>query len=71
MDVSEDELIVTLNDGRRLATPLAWYPRLLEASAEDRANFELLGGGIGIHWPAVDEDLSVEGMLRGSPAGAH
>jgi len=71
VDVSEDELIVTLNDGRRLATPLAWYPRLLEASAEDRANFELLGGGIGIHWPAVDEDLSVEGMLRGSPAGAH
>ena len=63
--VSDEELIVTLHDGRRLATPLAWYPRLLEATPEQRRHFELLGGGVGIHWPALDEDLSVEGMLRG------
>ncbi len=64
--VTEDELIVVLADGRRLATPLAWFPRLLNATPEQRARFELLGGGAGIHWPEVDEDLSAEGLLRGA-----
>jgi len=64
--VTEDELVVVLADGRRLATPLAWFPRLLNATSEQRARFELLGEGVGIHWPDVDEDLSVEGLLRGA-----
>ena len=64
--VTEDELIVVLADGRRLATPLAWFPRLLNATPEQRARFELLGEGAGIHWPEVDEDLSAEGLLRGA-----
>jgi hypothetical protein len=64
--VTEDELVVALADGRRLATPLAWFPRLLNASSEQRARFELLGEGVGIHWPDIDEDLSVEGLLRGA-----
>jgi hypothetical protein len=66
--VSADELIVTLRDGRRIASPLTWYPRLLAATPEARANCELLGGGTGIHWPDVDEDLSVEGLLEGRPS---
>ena len=65
VDVSEDELMVVLADGRRLSVPLAWFPRLLNATAKQRSNFELLGGGIGIHWPEIDEDLSVDGLLRG------
>jgi hypothetical protein len=65
VDVSDDELVVILADGRRIAVPLAWFPRLLKATPEERAKFELLGGGIGIHWPEIDEDLSVDGLLRG------
>ena len=65
VEVSEDELTVILADGRRVAVPLVWFPRLLNASAEQRSKFEILGGGIGIHWPEIDEDLSVEGLLRG------
>ena len=51
-----------------IAVPLAWYPRLLAANAEERADWEIAGGGYGIHWPRIDEDLSVEGLLRGAPA---
>ena len=65
VEVSEDELTVVLADGRRIAVPLAWFPRLLSATAEERSKFEILGGGVGIHWPEIDEDLSVEGLLRG------
>ena len=65
VDVSDDELIVILADGRRIAVPLTWFPRLLNATPEERAKFELLGGGVGIHWPEIDEDLSVDGLLRG------
>lgn len=65
----EDErLVVDLMDGRTIATPVAWYPRLLNATDAQRANWELIGSGYGIHWPDVDEDLSTEGMLRGAPA---
>lgn len=66
--VSDDELEVWLTDGRRIAVPLVWYPRLLQATAAQRQNWQLLGDGEGIHWPDVDEDLSVEGLLRGSPS---
>ena len=64
---TEDNLIVDLADGRSISVPLAWYPRLLHASQDDRDNWEVAGAGFGSHWPAIDEDLSVEGLLRGSP----
>ncbi len=63
--VSEDTLTVELADGRTLAAPLAWYPRLAQASPQERAAWRLLGGGVGIHWPAVDEDISVANLLAG------
>ena len=61
------ELVVGLTDGRTICVPLVWFPRLLAASEAQRAHWELLGNGEGIHWPEVDEDLSVEGLLRGVP----
>ncbi|MDH3458537.1 MAG: DUF2442 domain-containing protein [Gemmatimonadota bacterium] len=61
---SEDELTVVLADGRRLSVPLAWFPRLLHAPPDQLENYELLGEGVGIHWPDLDEDLSVAGLLR-------
>ena len=66
--ITDDELSVILADGRRITVPLAWFPRLLRATAAQRSNFELLGDGQGIHWPDVDEDLSVAGLLRGIPS---
>jgi hypothetical protein len=66
--IDADQLSVVLFDGRTISVPLAWYPRLVGATAAQRANFVIAGGGYGIHWPEVDEDLSVEGMLRGAPA---
>lgn len=62
---TDDELIVTLVDGRRVSAPLEWFPRLLRASAVQRANWSLIGRGIGIHWPDVDEDISVRSLLVG------
>ena len=72
LDVRFDEarLIVDLMDGRTISVPLAWYPRLLHASADQRARWEKAGAGFGIHWPELDEDLSTEGLLRGAPAAA-
>jgi len=71
LDVHFDEasLIVDLMDGRTISVPLAWYPRLLHATAAQRAAWEKAGAGYGIHWPEIDEDLSTEGLLRGAPAG--
>lgn len=66
--VTDDELTVHLVDGRRVSAPLVWYPRLLHASVEQRNDWELIGEGEGIHWPQVDEDLSVAGILRGTRA---
>ena len=66
--MTREELRVDLDDGRRLAVPLAWFPRLFHATARQRAQFELIDDGEGIRWPAVDEDLSVAGLLRGTPA---
>jgi hypothetical protein len=65
---TNDDLIVDLMDGRTISVPLAWYPRLASATPDQRANWEICGGGYGIHWPQVDEDLSTEGLLRGAPA---
>jgi len=66
--ISEDELTVHLADGRRLTVPLVWFPRLLHGNPEDRRNWRLIGDGRGIHWPDLDEDLSVEGLLKGISA---
>ncbi len=66
--LTEDLLVVDLLDGRTISVPLAWYPRLLAATPGQRANWRVAGGGFGIHWPDVDEDLSTEGLLRGAPA---
>jgi len=66
--INEDTLTVDLVDGRTLSTPLAWYPRLLHATDEQRNNFVISGAGFGIHWPDVEEDLSVQGMLAGAAA---
>ena len=67
---TEHTISVDLADGRTITAPLAWYPRLLHATAEQRADWQLAGGGYGIHWPSIDEDLSSEGLLRGAPAPA-
>jgi len=61
---SDDDLSVVLSDGRTVAVPLAWFPRLVGASAKQRAGWELIGGGVGIHWEAVDEDISVASLLQ-------
>ena len=66
--VSDDTLSVELADGRTIAAPLAWYPRLAHATAEERGVWRLIGGGRGIHWPAVDEDISVANLLAGRPS---
>ena len=63
--VSDDELTVSLTDGRSLSVPLVWFPRLLRATPEARSHWILLGQGEGIHWPDVDEDLSIAGLLAG------
>jgi hypothetical protein len=67
--VTEDSLNLDLADGRSISAPLAWYPRLLHGSPAERANYRLIGGGEGIHWPALDEDISVEGVIAGRPSG--
>jgi len=68
VDCTDQDLIVSLKDGRKIVAPLWWYPRLYRAKPEQRRRSELAGGGRGIHWPDVDEDLSLEGMLRGAKA---
>jgi len=65
---TEDKLMVDLMDGRGISVPLAWYPKLFHATLEQRQTWEICGGGYGIHWPDIDEDLSIEGLLRGAPA---
>jgi hypothetical protein len=67
--VTADSLIVDLDDGRTISIPLAWYPRLLHATPEERNNWRLIGRGEGIHWPDLDEDISIENILFGKPSG--
>lgn len=64
----DKKLSVDLVDGRTISVPLTWFPRLLNATQEQRDNWEVSGGGYGIHWPEIDEDVSTEGLLRGAPA---
>jgi hypothetical protein len=65
---TEDTLAVDLVDGRTIVVPLVWYPRLLDATSEQRDNWQVSAAGYGIHWPDIDEDLSTAGLLRGAPA---
>ena len=67
---TEDTLAVDLADGRTIIVPLTWYPRLLNATMEQRSRWKVSGAGYGIHWPDIDEGLSTEGLLRGAPAAA-
>jgi hypothetical protein len=66
--LTEDTLSVDLMDGRTVSVPLAWFPRLLHATPKQRKNWKISGGGYGVHWPDVDEDISTEGLLRGAQA---
>jgi len=68
VQITKDEIIAHLVDGRVISVPLAWSWRLSEASLEQRSKFRLIGTGQGVHWPDIDEDISVEGMLNGIPA---
>ena len=68
VSTTDDTLIVRLMDGRTISVPLVWYPRLSNATSEQRKNWQVIGGGYGIHWEDIDEDLSTEGLLRGAPA---
>ncbi len=67
--ITDDTLSVELSDGRTLSVPLAWFPRLLHATKEERNNWRLIGRGQGIHWEGIDEDISVENLLAGKPSG--
>ena len=69
VQVTDDALIVDLNDGRTVSVPLAWFPRLLHGKPEERNTWRLIGDGEGIHWPALDEDISVENLILGKPSG--
>lgn len=66
--IDESALSVDLMDGRTITVPLAWYPRLANATQAQRQTWQIAGGGYGIHWPEIDKDLSTEGLLRGAPA---
>ena len=69
VSVNADTLAVELGDGRTISVPLAWFPRLLHGTPEERSNWRFIGGGEGIHWPDLDEDISVENLLAGKPSG--
>lgn len=68
IEVTADSIVAQLADGRNISVPLAWSWRLSDASLEQRRNFEIIGGGQGVHWPDIDEDISARGMLEGMPA---
>jgi len=67
--VTEDSVVVDLTDGRTVSAPLAWYPRLLHGTLEERDNWRLIGSGEGVHWPDLDEDLSIDSLISGRPSG--
>jgi hypothetical protein len=68
VEITDDTLTAHLMDGRTISVPLVWSWRLTEATPEQRANYEIIGNGHGVHWPDIDEDISAEGMLYGTPA---
>ena len=68
VEITDEEIVAHLIDGRTISVPLAWSWRLSEATAEERVHYEIIGDGQGIHWPDIDEDISAEGMLYGTPA---
>jgi uncharacterized protein DUF2442 len=68
VQVTSDALIVSLFDGRAISVPLGWFPRLFKATAEQRSDWQPCGGGYGIYWPAIDEHLSIDGLLHGAPS---
>ena len=68
VDISENTINIELYDGRSLSVPLSWYPRLEHASPEERNTWELIGSGLGIHWPEIDEDVSIEAVISGKPS---
>lgn len=67
--VTDEALSVDLSDGRTITVPLVWYPRLLNGTPAERGNWRLIGRGEGIHWPDLDEDISVKGLIAGKPSG--
>ena len=67
--ITEENLTVDLEDGRIISVPIAWYPRLWHGSQQEREHWRLIGGGVGIHWPELDEDISVEGIIMGRRSG--
>jgi hypothetical protein len=69
VQVTDDGLTVELGDGRTISVPIAWYPRLLHATKKEKADWEFIGSGEGIHWESLDEDISVEGLLAGRHSG--
>ena len=69
VSLTDDTLSVDLSDGRSISVPIAWFPRLLHASEQERNNWRLIGKGQGIHWEDIDEDISIEGLLAGKPSG--
>ena len=66
--IDDKSLVVELSDGRSISVPLSWYPRLFHANENERKNWRLVGKGEGIHWPAIDEDISVRGIIAGKPS---
>jgi hypothetical protein len=69
ISVNDDALTIALSDGRTLSVPLAWYPRLLHGSSKERMQWRFIGSGRGIHWDALDEDISIAGLIAGLPSG--
>ena len=67
--LTDDTLSVDLSDGRSISVPVAWFPRLLHSTEQERNNWRLIGRGQGIHWEDLDEDISIEGLLAGRPSG--
>lgn len=68
VNIEDDTLTVDLSDGRSIAAPLTWYPRLWHGTPDERSHWRLIGGGQGIHWPDLDEDISLEGLILGKPS---
>ena len=67
--ITDEDITVELSDGRTITVPIVWYPRLLHGTPDERNNWRLIGEGVGIHWPSLDEDISIENLILGKPSG--